>query len=146
VLDLLSLVAFNASSRVVHPTEAQVFRGPSRNGGTLLLDEIEALGRADKDTYAGLLAVLNSGFEQGGSVPRLEKTATGGFREVTFETYCPRAIAGIHKLADTLEDRSIIVVMQRKLAREKTERFSPTRLDSVAQTLRDRCYLLKNDR
>jgi Protein of unknown function (DUF3631) len=141
VLDLLSLVAFNASSRVVHPTEAQVFRGPSRNGGTLLLDEIEALGRADKDTYAGLLAVLNSGFEQGGSVPRLEKTATGSFREVTFETYCPRAIAGINKLADTLEDRSIIVVMQRKLAREKTERFSPTRLDSVAQTLRDRCYL-----
>jgi Protein of unknown function (DUF3631) len=47
----------------------------------------------------------------------------------------------VNKLADTLEDRSIIVVMQRKLAREKTERFSPTRLDSLAQTLRDRCYL-----
>jgi hypothetical protein len=141
VLDLLSLVAFHASTRVVHPTEAQVFRGPSRNGGTLLLDEIEAFGRADKDTYAGLLAVLNSGFEQGGSVPRLEKTPTGNFQEVSFETYCPRAIAGINKLADTLEDRSIIVVMQRKLAREKTERFSPTRLDSLAQTLRDRCYL-----
>src|SRR4029453_9003909 len=61
VLDLLSLVAFHASTRVVQPTEAQVFRGPSRNGGTLLLDEIEAFGRADKDTYAGLLAVLNSG-------------------------------------------------------------------------------------
>jgi hypothetical protein len=88
VLDLLSLVAFNASSRVVHPTEAQVFRGPSRNGGTLLLDEIEALGRADKDTYAGLLAVLNSGFEQGGSVPRLEKTATGDLRDLLSESDC----------------------------------------------------------
>jgi hypothetical protein len=141
VLDLLSLVAFNASPRVVHPTEAQVFRGPSRNGGTLLLDEIETLGHADKDTYAGLLAVLNSGFEQGGSVSRLEKTATGTFKEVSFETYCPRAIAGINKLADTLEDRSIIVIMHRKLARERTERFSPTRLDRVAQALRDRCYL-----
>jgi hypothetical protein len=141
VLDQLSLVAFNASSRVVHPTEAQVFRGPSRNGGTLLLDEIEALGHADKEMYAGLLAVLNSGFEQGGSVPRLEKTATGSFQEVSFETYCPRAIAGIKKLADTLEDRSIIIGMQRKLAREKTERFSPTRLDGTAQHLRDRCYL-----
>ena len=31
--------------------------------------------------------------------------------------------------------------MQRKLAREKTERFSPTRLDDRAQHLRDRCYL-----
>ncbi len=55
VLDLLSLLAFNATARVVNPTEAQIFRGPSRNGGTLLLDEVEALGKADKDTYAGLL-------------------------------------------------------------------------------------------
>ncbi len=29
ILDLLSLLAFNASPRVVHPTEAQLFRGPS---------------------------------------------------------------------------------------------------------------------
>jgi hypothetical protein len=126
---------------VVHPTEAQLFRGPSRNGGTLLLDEVELLGRADKEMYAGLLAVLNSGFEQGGSVSRLEKTASGNFQEVSFETYCPRAIAGIHRLAETLEDRAIIVVMQRKLARERTDRFSPTRLEPVAQALRDRCYV-----
>ncbi len=141
VLDLLALVAFNASTRVVHPTEAQLFRGPSRNGGTLLLDEIEALGRANKELYAGLLAVLNSGCEQGGTVSRFERRATGQFQEVSFDTYCPRAIAGIHTLAETLGDRAIIVVMQRKLATEKTERFSPTRLGPVAQDLRDRCYL-----
>jgi hypothetical protein len=140
-LDILSLLAFNASTRVVHPTEAQIFRGPSRNGGTLLLDEVEALGKADQDNYAGLLAVLNSGFERGGSVSRLEKTTAGNFQEVSFETYCPRAIAGIHKLADTLEDRAIVIFMQRKLAREKTERFSSSRLDQEAQALRDRCYL-----
>jgi len=40
-----------------------------------------------------------------------------------------------------LEDRSVIILMQRKLAREKTERFSPSRLEEEAQTLRDRCYL-----
>lgn len=39
VLDLLSLVAFNASPRVTNPTEAQLFRGPSKNSGTLLLDQ-----------------------------------------------------------------------------------------------------------
>lgn len=86
VLDILSLLAFNASSRVVHPTEAQIFRGPSRNGGTLLLDEVEALGKADKDTYAGLLAVLNSGFKRGGIVSRLEKTGAGNFQEISFDT------------------------------------------------------------
>jgi len=141
VLDLLSLLAFNASSRVVHPTEAQIFRGPSRNGGALLLDEVEALKNADKENYAGLLSVLNSGFECGGSVSRLQKSASGDFREVSFETFCPRALAGINKLADTLEDRSILLVMHRKLAREKTERFSPSRLEAEAQALRDRCYL-----
>lgn len=141
VLDLLSLVAFNASSRVVHPTEAQLFRGPSRNGGTLLLDEVEALGRTDKDAYKGLLSVLNSGFEQGGSVSRETKDALGNFHGASFETFCPRALAGINKTADTLEDRSIIIVMQRKLAREKTERFSPSRLEHETQALRDRCYI-----
>lgn len=141
VLDEITLVAFNASGRVVHPTEAQVFRGPSRNGGTLLLDEVESLGQANADIYAGLLAVLNSGFEQGGSVPRLEKTAAGNYREVSYETYCPRALAGIKKLVETLEDRAIQITMQRKLKREKVERFSPPRLAHEAQRLRDRCYL-----
>lgn len=141
VLDLLSLLAFNASSRVVHPTEAQIFRAPSRNSGTLLLDEVEALSKADKDTYAGLLAVLNSGFERGGSVSRLEKNGAGNFQEVSFETYCPRAMAGINKTADTLEDRSHVIVMQRKLAREALGRFSPSKLEDEAQALRDRCYV-----
>jgi hypothetical protein len=141
VLDLLSLLAFNASPRVVHPTESQIFRGPSRNGGTLLLDEVEALGKADKDNYAGLLSVLNSGFERGGSVSRMAKDARGNFQEISFETFCPRAIAGINKTADTLEDRSIMITMQRKLAREQTERFSPLRLEEEAQVLRDRCYI-----
>jgi hypothetical protein len=141
VLDLLSLLAFNASARVVHPTEAQLFRGPSRNGGTLLLDEVEALGRTDKDAYKGLLSILNSGFEQGGTVSREAKDALGNFHGVNFETYCPRALAGINKTADTLEDRSLPLMMQRKLAREKTERFSPARLEDEAQLLRDRCYI-----
>ncbi|MGE0821581.1 MAG: DUF3631 domain-containing protein [Candidatus Binatia bacterium] len=141
VLDLLSLIAFNASSRVVHPTEAQIFRAPSRNGGTLLLDEVESLAKANKDNYAALLSVLNSGFERGGTVSRLEKNSSGNFHEVSFDTYCPRALAGINKTAETLEDRSIIIVMQRKLAREKTERFSPSRIENEAQVLRDRCYI-----
>lgn len=141
VLDELSLLAFNASPRLVHLTESIVFRSPSRNGGTMLLDEVEALKNADKENYAGLLATLNSGFERGGSVPRNEKTAAGNFQQTNFDTYCPRALAGIKKTADTLEDRSVMFTMQRKLAREKTERFSPSRLESEAQALRDRCYL-----
>ncbi len=139
VLDLLSLVAFNASSRTLNPTEAQLFRGPSKNGGTTLLDEIEKL-RGDNDTFLGLLQVLNSGFEKGGVVTRLERTKEGRFQDVTFPTYCPRALAGIGRMAETLEDRSIIIFMVRKLRNEKMERFSPGRLEGEVQALRNACY------
>ncbi len=139
VLDLLSLLGFNASARVTNPTEAQLFRGPSKNGGALLLDEVERL-RGDKETFAGLLSVLNSGFERGGTVTRLQKVGEE-FKEVTFETYCPRALAGITRLAETLEDRSLIVFMTRRLKSEPIERFSPGRLEGDAQRLRDACYI-----
>jgi Protein of unknown function (DUF3631) len=140
VLDILRLLAFNASNRVSAPTAPQIFRGPARNGGTLLLDEVEALGGTDQKLYGELIAVLNNGYEQGGSVSRLEPTAAGGYQEVTYEIYAPRAYAGIRKVADTLEDRSILIVMQRKLAHEPTDHFSPPRLEGEAQALRNRCY------
>jgi hypothetical protein len=141
VLDLLSLLAFNASAKTVNPTAPQLFRSPSRNGGALLLDEIEKLGGTDKEAYANLLSVLNSGFEKNGTVQRQDKDARGNFVAVNYETFAPYAIAGINKTAETLEDRSLFILMQRKLAREKTERFSPSRLEDEAQALRDRCYL-----
>ncbi len=139
LLDLLSLVAFNSSPRTTNPTEAQLFRGPSKNGGTLLLDEVELL-RGDKETFQGLLAVLNSGFEKGGVVSRLEKRGDR-FEEVSFPTYCPRALAGISRMAETLEDRGILIFMGRKLQSEKVERFSAGRLEAEAQAVRDSCYI-----
>ncbi len=139
LLDLLSLLAFNASPRTTNPTEAQLFRGPSKNGGTLLLDEVEQL-REDKDTFKGLLQILNSGFEKGGVVTRLQKTKDGAFEEVSFPTYAPRALAGISRLEETLEDRGILIFMARKGRGETTERFSPGRLETEVQELRDACY------
>ena len=138
-LDVLALVAFNASSRTTNPTEAQLFRGPGKNGGTMLLDEVEQL-RGDKEAFHGLLTVLNSGFEQGGVVTRLEKRGER-FVDVQYPTYAPRALAGISRLAETLEDRAILIFMARKLKHEKVERFSPSRLEQEAQSLRDQLYI-----
>ncbi len=140
VLDLLSLVAFNASQRTLNPTEAQLFRGPSKNAGTLLLDEVELL-RGDKETFQGLLQVLNSRFERGGVVTRLHRTRDGQFEEVKFPTYAPLALAGINQLADTLEDRGLVIFMARKLRSEPVARFTPGRLEGEAQELRDACYI-----
>ena len=139
LLDTISLLAFNASQPTTNPTEAQLFRGPARNGGTLLLDEVERL-RGNREAFEGLLAVLNSGFQKGGVVTRLERQGDR-FVEMTFETYVPRALAGISKLTETLEDRGIPVFMARKLKGERVARFSHRRLEAEAQQLRDQLYV-----
>jgi Protein of unknown function (DUF3631) len=140
VEDLISQVAFNASPRMTSLTEAVIFRGPAKNGGTLLLDEVEHLGTKDAEAYQGLLALLNTGFQAGGAVSRMEKRGDR-FIEVSYPTYAPRVLAGISKLAETLEDRSIIATMHRKRKDERTERFSPKRLEPETQALRDDCYV-----
>ena len=136
--DLLSVVCFNATSRETSPTEATLFRGPSKNGGTVLLDEVEGL-RNDRDRFGNLLSILNSGFERGGSVTRLEKRGEK-FIDLSYPTYCPRVLAGINRLANTLEGRSITIFMERKLRSEKIERFSRARIFDAMQPTRDKLY------
>lgn len=137
--DLLSVVCFNASARETSPTEATLFRGPARNGGTILLDEVEGL-RNDRDRYASLLSILNSGFESGGCVTRMERRGEK-FVEVSYPTYCPRVLAGINRLANTLEGRAITIFMERKLRAEKVERFSRVKIFNAMKSTRDRLYI-----
>lgn len=137
--DLLSLVCFNAGSRETSPSEASLFRLPGKNCGTLLLDEIEGL-RYDKDRLGSLLSVLNSGFEKGGCVTRIEKRGEK-FVDASYPTYCPRVLAGINKMADTLEGRSITIYLERKLRGEPVERFSRTKLFDSMQGTRDSIYI-----
>jgi len=40
-----------------------------------------------------------------------------------FNTFCPKAISGIGHISDTIEDRSIIMELRRKLPHEKVERL-----------------------
>jgi hypothetical protein len=138
VLDLLALVAFNAEGPTTNPTAPTLFRGPSGNGGTLLLDELEGL-RGDKERWGDVITVLNEGFEAGRTVIRLEKQGER-FVERHFEVYCPRAFASIKPLTDTVEDRSLTIFMARRKKTERIERFNPRRLTALVQGLRDRCY------
>jgi len=137
--DALSLVCFNASQRETSPTEAVLFRWPGKTGGTVLLDEMENL-RSDKDRFGNLLSVLNSGFESGGSVSRMEKRGES-YETVSYPTYCPRVLAGIRSISDVLGSRCIPVFMERKLRTEKVERFSRPRLWDVLQPIRDKLYI-----
>jgi hypothetical protein len=133
LLDTLSALAFNASRRYARPTEAVLVRAPARTGGVQILDEADHL-RKDDPTSAALVEVLNHGYQRGGVTPRVNRE-TGEVEE--FDVYCPKAIAGLKALADTLEDRSVQIVLQRKRAIEG-ERFRWSDFEHEASPLRDR--------
>jgi Protein of unknown function (DUF3631) len=138
-LDILSHLCFNASEVLTTPTEAVLFRLPMQNGGTQIFDEVDKLGKND-EAYQNLLAVLNMGFSSMGAVARVEKVGDH-YRVTNFPSYVPRALAGIKGLPDTLEDRSILVVMLRKLNTERVRKFSGWREAAEMQHLRDACYI-----
>jgi hypothetical protein len=140
LMRLLCRVAFNASPPTTHPTEAQLYREAARRSGLQAFDEMESLrGGGDKDRLATLIAVLNVGFEQGGAVSRQEKRGER-FVEVLHEVYAPRVLAGIAGLRETLEDRSLTLVMFRRRKDEPVARLG-RETDAQAEALRDACAL-----
>lgn len=76
---------------------------------TLLLDETDTFLRDNEE----LRGVLNSGFHRSGFVVRVVERE-GEHHPVQFATFAPVAFAGIGELPDTLEDRAVPVVLQRK--------------------------------
>lgn len=124
------LLASSASAAVI-------FRSIERFRPTLLLDEADTWLRGNEQ----LRGVLNGGHSR--------KTA-GVLRSVgddhephMFSTYCPKALAGIGRLADTLEDRSIAIPLKRKGAQDRTERLREDRLDYLE--IRRQCLRWTND-
>lgn len=138
-LDLISMLGFNAHQPTASPTEAQIFREPREDGGVQIYDEMEGM-TGDKERWSAVTSIFNAGFHKGQVVARYRKTKEGQQKE-TFETYVPRAIASISSLESTLEDRSIMIMMQRLLPGQQTERFSLRRLDVEAQILRDDLHI-----
>ncbi|PWU23503.1 MAG: hypothetical protein C5B48_08470 [Candidatus Rokuibacteriota bacterium] len=140
LMRLLCRVGFNASPPTTHPTEAQLYREAARRSGLQAFDEMESLkGGGDKERLAALISVLNVGFEQGGAVSRQEKRGER-FVEVLHEVYAPRIIAGIAGLKDTLEDRSLTLVMFRRRKDEAVARLGRD-TDAEAERLREACAL-----
>jgi putative DNA primase/helicase len=65
--------------------------------------------------------------------PAAGKAALAGSRLARFSCWCPKVMAAIGRLPDTLADRCILVRMQRKTANEKCER-----LRALGRTMADR--------
>lgn len=118
------------------PTPAVLFRLVHEFRPTLLLDEMEGLSKEDA---RDVLAILNSGYKAGGTVPRCEGDRVR--RVELFEVYAPAALAAIRSLNAVTEDRAIPMVMQRGT--------DPTRInvevdpaDPLYARIRAGCYRL----
>jgi hypothetical protein len=99
---------------------AALVRKVAKQEPTLLLDESDASFASDKEFSEALRGVLNSGYYRGG-VYSLCVPPKWDVRDLP--VFCPKAIAGIGSLPDTVESRSIRIELKRKTRREPIERF-----------------------
>jgi hypothetical protein len=140
LLDLLSMLCFNATSRLLDPSSPFLFRETDSNDGTLILDEIERLGGADKEERTEIISLLNGGFQSRGQAPRME-LRNREFVVTYFNVYSPKALAGIKSIVDTIEDRAFKIPMVRKKKSETVKRFNFRTLDSQIEKIREDCFL-----
>jgi hypothetical protein len=113
------------------------FRVIEETQPTLLIDEADTF----LDGNDELRGILNAGYSRETAyVIRVDLPGRGNSREgrslkrgesrlATFSCWCPKAMAAIGRLPDTLADRCIVIRMQRKAAGEKCER--PRKLETA---------------
>ena len=89
---------------------------------TLLLDESDAAFSHRSEYAEALRAMLNSGYRRSG-ISSLCVGQGRGFTYRDFSTFCPKAIAGIGALPETVRDRSIRIVLKRRAPGERVARF-----------------------
>lgn len=135
LLDVLALLVLRPWLTVL-PSEAVVYRYIEEAHPTLLLDEVDTIfNPRSGDKYEGLRALLNSGHRRGAKVPR----CVGNTNEIAeFSTFCPKVLAGIGMLPDTVADRSIPIRLQRKTREEKVSPFRLHIVEPGSEPLRDR--------
>jgi hypothetical protein len=103
-------------------TAAVLVRKVAAQTPTLLLDESDAAFKADREYAETLRGVLNAGFRRGG-VASLCIGQGANLTYKDFPVFCPKAIAGIGRLPDTVSDRSIPIELQRWRPSKRVARF-----------------------
>ena len=113
ILGKLSARSITASN--ISP--AALFRTIEKWKPTLLIDEADSFLK-DNEELRGL---LNSGHTRDSAY--VIRTVGDSFTPTRFSTWAAKAIAGIGHVADTIQDRAIILELRRKLPHEVVERI-----------------------
>ena len=113
LLEVLAELVYRAMPLSGQVTAAALFRIVEAHSPTLMLDEADTYMREDET----LRGVVNGSQRRAlAYIPR----CVGDDNEVrNFGTFCPKLIAGIGEVPDTVRDRSLVVRLERKLASER---------------------------
>jgi len=133
LLEILGLLCAKPE-RTSNISEAALFRLIEKQKPTLLLDEMEQL-REKSERAQVLRNLLNAGNRRDAVAIRCGE---GGAQIERYNVFCPKALAAIGSLPDTISDRAISVPMQRRTRDEKVERFLFQRAEPEAHAIRDR--------
>lgn len=134
LMEILNLLVARPWPAVL-PSEAVLYRHVSATRPTLLFDEVDTVFKGLNDRYEGHRAILNAGHRKGTLVPR----CFGPNQEVVhFQVFCPKVLAGIGGLPDTVADRSIPIRLLRKKPTEKVRRLSTREAEAEAAPLKKR--------
>ena len=107
-------------------TAAGLYRRIHRLQPTMLLDELD--GRLRGDGGELLRCVLNTGFQRGG---KMTICVGDDHADTDFNTFCPKVLAGIGRVWDTVTSRSIPIRLARA-SREELSKLRKVRGDTIA--------------
>src|SRR5262249_10524506 len=94
--------------RTCNISESALFREIEHSHPTLLWDEVDSIfgSRKSSELNENKRALINAGHERGLRAIRMERGGSG-FVKISFDPFCPKMLAGIGKLPETIVDRSI---------------------------------------
>jgi putative DNA primase/helicase len=113
-----SLSASNAS-------KASIFRIVDHYKPTLFLDEVDSYFKDDDE----LRGIINCGHSR--KTSRIFRLDANTYEPLAFDTFCPKALAGIGSLAGTIVDRSILIDLKRRARGEAVKGLRQDTLDLV---------------
>jgi hypothetical protein len=110
--------------RTCNVSEAALYREIEESHPTLLWDEIDSIfgNRKTSEANENKRALLNAGHERGMRAIRMER-GNGGFVKISFDPFCPKILAGIGRLPDTIVDRSIPILIHRRLKTQPCQKY-----------------------
>lgn len=137
LLEVLALVARRPLS-TANVSDAALFRSIGAAPPALLFDEIDAIFGPKARDREDLRSLMNAGYRRGAEVLRC--VGEGSKQEVqAFAVFCPKVLAGIGELPDTVADRSLPIRLERRARNEPVERFRRRDAEDEGTRLREAC-------